>query len=290
MTPPRTPQSLTIDPISRIGSDPGTATGLVTFAGFSAYDQTFQLTSSNPAVASVPATATVTAGFLAGGFPITTSAVSATTVVTITATGGGVSRSVQFTVYPAGTKPSLSSVRVDQASVTGGTAATGTVVLNSVAPAGGLVVPLSDNSTAVTVPASVTVPAGATSATFPVTTSAVTAVATATISATLGTTQSATLAVTPGPVPTLYYVSLNTQNVVGGGSATGSVVLSAAALAGGAVVTLSLGFARGDRAGQRHHPRRRRRGPVPRDHQLGDGHDGGDHHRLVRRQYRSSSG
>ena len=105
---------MTIDPISRIGSDPGTATGLVNIAAFSAYDQTFQLTSSNPAVASVPATMTVTAGFLGGGFPITTSAVAATTVVTITATGGGVSRSVQFTVYPAGTKPSLSSVTVDQ--------------------------------------------------------------------------------------------------------------------------------------------------------------------------------
>ncbi len=239
LTPPRTPQSLTIDPISRIGSDPGTATGLVTFAGGSAYDQTFQLTSSNPAVASVPATVTATAGFLGGAFPITTSAVSATTVVTITATAGGVSRSVPFTVYPAGTKASLSSVRIDQASVTGGTAATGTVVLNSAAPAGGLVVALSDNSGTVTVPASVTVLAGATSATFPVTTSAVTATTTATISATLGTTQSVTLAVTPAPVPSLYFVSLTTQNVVGGASATGVVQLSAAALTDGAVVTLT---------------------------------------------------
>ena len=239
LTPPRTPDSVTINPISRIGSDPGTATGLVNIASFSAYDQTFQLTSSNPAVASVPATATVTAGFLGGGFPITTSAVAATTVVTITATAGGVSRSVPFTVYPTGTRPSLSSVTVDQASVTGGTAATGTVVLNSTAPAGGLVVPLSDNSSAVTVPASVTVPAGASSVTFPVTTSSVTAVAAATITATLGTTQSATLAVTPGPVPILSFVSLTTQNVIGGASATGRVFLSAAALPGGAVVTLT---------------------------------------------------
>ena len=129
-----------------------------------------------------------------------------TTIVTISATGGGVTRSVQFPVYPTGTRPSLSSVRVDQSRVTGGTALQGTVELNSMAPAGGLVVALSDNSTAVTVPASVTVPAGATSATFPVTTSAVTANTTATISGTLGTTQSATLALTPGdPGPSLSF-------------------------------------------------------------------------------------
>ena len=239
VTPPRPPASVTIDPISRIGSDPGTATGVVNIASFSAYDQTFQLTSSNPAVASVPATTTVPAGALGGGFPITTSAVAATTIVTITATGGGVSRSVQFPVYPAGTTPSLSSVAVSSPSVAGGTATTGTVELNSTAPAGGLVVHLASNSAKVTVPASVTVPAGASSVTFAVNTSAVTASTAATISATLGTTQSATLAVTPIPAPTLSFVSLTTQNAFGGTSATGSVDLSAAALSGGAVVTLT---------------------------------------------------
>jgi trimeric autotransporter adhesin len=146
---------------------------------------------------------------------------------------------VPFTVYPTGTAPSLSSVSVSPSSVAGGTAATGFVFLNGAAPTGGLVVPLSDDSSAVTVPASVTVPAGATGATFPVNTSAVTTATGATISATLGTTQSATLAVTPTPVPILNLISLTTQNLVGGGSATGRVALSAAALSGGAVVTLA---------------------------------------------------
>jgi hypothetical protein len=239
VTPPLSPASVTVNPISRIGSDPGNAAGLVNIATASAYDQTFQLTSSNPAVAAVPATATVSAGSLAGGFPITTSAVAATTIVTITATGGGASRSVQFPVYPAGTAPSLSSVTVDSRGVAGGTAATGTVLLNSTAPAGGLVVPLSSNSPEVTVPASVTVPAGASSATFPVNTTAVTTATTATISGTLGATQSATLVVTPSPAPILTLISLTAQNLVGGGSATGRVALSAAALSGGAVVTLT---------------------------------------------------
>ena len=50
----------------------------------------------------------------------------------------------------------------------GGNGVTGTVTLTAPAPAGGVVVALSSNNTLlVTVPATVTVPAGQTSATFP---------------------------------------------------------------------------------------------------------------------------
>jgi hypothetical protein len=67
--------------------------------------------------------------------------------------------------------PALASVTLSQETVVGGTPVTGTVTLVSSAPAGGVVVPLtSDNTVAATVPASVTVPAGSRSATFPVTT------------------------------------------------------------------------------------------------------------------------
>jgi hypothetical protein len=239
VTPPRPPASVTIDPNSRIGSDPGSTNGVVNIASFSSDDQTFQLTSSNPAVASVPATMTVTAGSLGGGFSITTSAVAATTVVTITATGNGVKQSALFTVYPTGTKPSLSSVTLISPAVMGGTATTGTVELNSTAPAGGLVVPLTSSSPVVTVPASVTVPAGANSVTFTVNTTAVTTSTSATITGTLGTKQSTTLTVTPSAPPSLYSLSLTTQNVFAGASVTGRVALSAAALTGGAVVTLT---------------------------------------------------
>jgi hypothetical protein len=239
VAPPLPPDTLRIDPVSRIGSDPGSATGRVTTASYSAYDQTFRLTSSNPAVASVPGSVTVPAGSLLGGFPVFTSAVASPTVVTITAAGGGVTRSVDFPVYPAGTTPSLSAVWVDRSRVPGGTSVQGNVELNSAAPAGGLIVTLSDNSPSVTVPASVAVPAGATSTSFPVTTSAVTGETAVTISGTLGTTQTAALTLTPGVAPTLSSVSVNTSPVVGGGTATGTVFLNAAAPAGGAVVTLA---------------------------------------------------
>jgi hypothetical protein len=70
--------------------------------------------------------------------------------------------------------PTLSTVGITPADVVGGTAATGTVTLSSAAPAGGVQVPLSsDNPAAATVPPSITVPAGATAASFTVTTNVV---------------------------------------------------------------------------------------------------------------------
>ena len=95
--------------------------------------------------------------------------------VSITATNpapGGASSSKTLTVKPA----ALSGLSVSPSSVTGGTASVGKATLSAPAPIGGFVVSLSSpNLTVAAVPATVTVPAGATSATFPVTTYAVTA-------------------------------------------------------------------------------------------------------------------
>lgn len=62
------------------------------------------------------------------------------------------------------------SLAVSPNTVPSGTSTTGTVTLLNPAPAGGLTLSLSDNSGNVTVPASVTVPAGLTTANFPITT------------------------------------------------------------------------------------------------------------------------
>src|SRR2546425_4097410 len=71
---------------------------------------------------------------------------------------------------------SLSSLSLNPTSVTGGNSSTGTVTLSGAAPSGGAQVTLSSSNTVVArVPSSVTVAAGATSATFTVSTSAVTA-------------------------------------------------------------------------------------------------------------------
>jgi hypothetical protein len=94
----------------------------------------------------------------------------------------------------------LSGVTLSTGSLVGGNPATGTVTLSGPAGSGGVSVALQSSTPSVAVPASVTVPAGQTSANFAVSTSAVAAQTNATISASLnGTVKTATLTLTPVP-------------------------------------------------------------------------------------------
>lgn len=90
---------------------------------------------------------------------------------------------------------------------------TGTVTLSSAAPAGGAVVTLSSSSNAAIVPSSVTVQAGATSATFTVTAGLVSAATPATITASYGGgSAQATLSVTAssggGTLPQFFAITI----------------------------------------------------------------------------------
>lgn len=88
---------------------------------------------------------------------------------------------------PPSASPTLTALTVSPIDVIGGTPATGTVTLSAAAPAGGFVVDLtSDNPAAATVPPSVTVPAAATRATFPVTTNQITNAQSSVIIGTVG--------------------------------------------------------------------------------------------------------
>jgi hypothetical protein len=113
--------------------------------------------------------------------------------VTITGTRG-----VAHTALLMVTAPTLSSVTLNPTTVRGPNPSTGTVTLSGRAPAGGTVVTLSSSQTSVaTVPGSVTVAAGATTANFTLTTRTVTTTTNVTISGTRGGTQTAVLTVTP---------------------------------------------------------------------------------------------
>ena len=104
----------------------------------------------------------------------------------------------RFTPAAAPVAPALSAVSMSPSTVVGGSLSTGTVTLAAAAPTGGFPVGLSSNNAAASVPASVTVPAGATSTTFAATTTAVTASTPVTITATAGAvTRTATLTVNP---------------------------------------------------------------------------------------------
>jgi hypothetical protein len=137
------------------------------------------LSSSNPAVATVQTPVTVQAGASSATITITGVAPGA---ATITAAVAGSSRSAPVTVASGVV---LSSITLSAASVVGGTSLTGTAILTATAPAGGAVVALSGGDP-VTVPANVTVPAGATSATFTIETRAVGGTTPATISGSYG--------------------------------------------------------------------------------------------------------
>ena len=133
----------------------------------------------------------------------------------------------------------LASMTLNPATVTGGANSTGTVTLSAAAPAGGAVVALtSNNLNAATVPASITVAAGATTATFTVTTKIVTIGTVAIITPTYnGISKAVGLVVNP----LLGSLTLNPSVLIGGAGSTGTVTLTSAAPAGGAVVTLTSG-------------------------------------------------
>ena len=161
------------------------------------------LTTSNTSAATVPPSVTVPAGAFSATFTVSTAAVTASTSLTITGAFGGATRSATLTLTPPPPAPqpaSLSAVAVSPSIVTGGNAAQGTVGLTSAAPAGGFAVALSSSNAATTVPASVSVAHGATSATFVISTGAVTASTLVTITANAGgVTRTATLTVAPQP-------------------------------------------------------------------------------------------
>lgn len=198
------------------------------------------LSSNNPAI-TLPLDVTVSSGSTSGLFSFGSLPVQATTQAAITATYGASSRSASVTVNPSTTANLwVTSLSVSPATVTAGTGSTATVVLNAPAPSGGATVQLSSMNPA-SVPASITVPAGSTTASFPVSTSSVSSTTRAKLWALLNTTWGAVLTVTPGASsgPSLSALSLSPTSVTGGGTSQGTVTLTGAAPSGGSVVALS---------------------------------------------------
>ena len=186
--------TLTLNPTTVVGGR--TSAGTVTLSGPApSGGAVVSLTSANPAVARVPATVTVSAGQTSASFTASTSAVTTATRVAFTASYAGAQVSATLTVNP----PALASLTLSPSTVKGGNPSTGTVTLNGPAPAGGVLVRLvSNNGTLVTVPSSVTVAAGATSARFTAMTRPTVVRTVVTISAWSGSIlRGATLTVTP---------------------------------------------------------------------------------------------
>ena len=175
--------SVSIKPASITGGQP--ATGTVTLSGAApAGGAVISLASANPA-ASVPGSITVPADTSSANFTVNTSTVTATTTGNITATYGDVIKSATFTVNPPA-PVALLSLSLNPKTVAGGSNSVGTVTLNKVTSSPVLVSLASSKPKNVMVPASVTVPAGASSAAFNISTTTTNKKINATISASYG--------------------------------------------------------------------------------------------------------
>jgi len=149
------------------------------------------LASDNAAVV-LPATVTVTAGSTSVNFTAVVSSVSSVQTATLTAGAGDVAETffLQLNASTSGQgstdTPVLSGLNCASGSMSEAGTNGCTVTLNAAAPNGGFVVNLASNNPAVTLPATVTVAAGSTNASFTATVSAVSSAQTVTLTASAG--------------------------------------------------------------------------------------------------------
>jgi trimeric autotransporter adhesin len=193
-------QSVSVAPTNVV--DGASATGTVTLStGAPSGGAVVTLSTPLPAVAQLPASINVPAGATNASFAITTTSVVETFSVNVFADLAGTGRQALLMVTPGVVVTTGSaSLALSPTRVSGGNASTGTVTLATAAPSGGAVVALASSSGVVSVPASVTVPAGATSASFTVATGRIRLGIIATITAAYaGTTGTATLSVCSSP-------------------------------------------------------------------------------------------
>src|SRR5439155_6403094 len=145
---------------------------------------------------SAPATVTVPASATTATFTVTTSTVTTPSTGDITASFGGVGKTLSVTVRPIRAK----TLALSPNPATGGSTVSGTVTLECAAPAGGTVVSMSSSNSTIAAPTatSITIPAGATTASFSIRTTRPAASANVSIYATVyGVRKSATLTVKP---------------------------------------------------------------------------------------------
>jgi hypothetical protein len=239
--------------LSALSLQPATATGPATVeatvqlsGAAPAGGAVVAITSSATAAATVPATVTVPAGSTSASFNVQALSVTASTPVVITASYSGVQRTATLTVNASAPSATLSGLTLQSATVTGPGTVSATVQLSGAAPAGGAVVTLTSSSLAAArVPANITVVAGSTSASFQVQALSVTAASPAVITASYrGVQRTATLTVNaPAATAALSALTLQSSSITGPGTVGGTVQLSGAAPAGGAVIDITVSIA-----------------------------------------------
>ena len=203
--------SLTITPVVKLSS----VSGNTVEGGFATYGAVIlnipaqlggavvTLSSSNPALVSVPASVTLPQGYASTSFAMSTAAVSVATPVTITATYNGQTATGIVSLSAA---PVVALAGLTVSEVVGGQTAVGTVSLNNFPrnAAGAVITLTSGDTNTLQVPATVTVPYGAYSVSFSATTAVVNGIKGVSVKAVYNsTTISTTTNVDPIPTVTI---------------------------------------------------------------------------------------
>lgn len=214
-------QRVSITPSTIAGG--ANAEGLVTLSG--AAHQGVRVTlRSNDGRVRVPASVTVPAGRISATFAIATFAVPDATEVELTAEADEVSRVVVIKLLPA------VSITLDREDVIGGDTVTATARLNRAANGSAVVIRLVADSADLQVPASLTIPAGPTTVTFPVRTMEVNSLRGASFSADFsGMTQTVRLKLRPASSDRIESLVLSPRTLRGGERVTATINLEAPA-------------------------------------------------------------
>jgi uncharacterized protein (TIGR03437 family) len=216
----------------------GAASCTVTVSAAAASGGVTVALSSNNAAVKVPASVTVAAGATTASFTPTAGTVTTNQTATLAASLNASTATSAMTVTP--TLPTVTGLACAPASVVSGGTSSCTVTLSKAAPTGGSPVALSSNNAAVKVPASVTVAAGATTASFTPTAGTVTTNQTATVTASLNaSTATSAVTVTPIPLPTVTGLACAPASVLSGSTSSCTITLSAAAPSAGSAVAVS---------------------------------------------------
>lgn len=202
--------SLVVNPDTVIGGNEVTVTGTVTVDRTAPSGGTIVTLFSDSLYAVAPATVTIPQDSTSQTFTIITGSVNNDLMVTITAELNTSSQTATLTLRPVNAVPAIVSISLDPESIIGGNNVTATLTLDRVAPSGGTVVSLLSNNSTAIVPATVTIPEGATSQTFSVQTDVVSTETTTIISATLDSvTKTAVLTIQPiSVIPLDFHVYL----------------------------------------------------------------------------------
>jgi hypothetical protein len=194
--------------------------GTVTLVRAATSNVSVDLSSSDNALASVPSTVTVLAGNATATFSVGTPVVRTNTFAQISASLG--STGTKTTKLTINRQPPVKSLSIP--AMFGNQEVTGSVTLSSPATVGGTSVSLSTNVAGLSIPASVTIPEGQTSITFPVDSDDVAVRVTVMVSASDGSNSMSRSVLVKPNVPTS--VALTQTALSSGQSCTATVTLS----------------------------------------------------------------